>query len=61
MRRDEIDRNTVRIAHISCTQPPNSGGRNPKSLVISPQNWKATSVGGFPDLRKVAQVTGPVQ
>jgi hypothetical protein len=31
-----------RIAHIPCTQPPqppNSGARNPKSLVISPQNW----------------------
>jgi o-succinylbenzoate synthase len=28
--------------HIPCTwppQPPNSGGRNPKSPVISPQNW----------------------
>jgi hypothetical protein len=34
--------NTVQIAYIPCTQPPqppNSGGRNPKFLVISPQNW----------------------
>jgi hypothetical protein len=44
--KDRVNResilNTVLIAHIPCTQPPqppNSGGRCPKFLVISPQNW----------------------
>jgi hypothetical protein len=54
-----------------CTGPPILGGNGPrrwissqnlekwpKTLDFSPQNWEATSVGGFPDLRKVARAGG---
>jgi cobaltochelatase CobN len=43
---------------ISPPDPPILGGEIQSLGSIPPQNWEATSVGGFPDLRKVAWARG---
>jgi hypothetical protein len=48
-------RGCLKISKLYYTQPPCPPILGSSELKV-PQNWAATSVGGFPDLRKVARI-----